>query len=83
MANWRLTVNLADIWEVDMPFKHKRDVITKRIHSSGWMNDSLHPDELLELVSDLAVAQSHGEFNAIWNFIYDIADADGVWIATF
>lgn len=83
MTNWIVTVELSDIWAEDLPFTYKRNLIVQRILDSGWLEVSFWPDELGDLISDLGQTQSNSEFDSVFSLIYDYADNDAVWIATF
>ncbi len=79
---WDRRINLADIWRNDaLSFEAKRDAIVRRIRRSGWITeDNWSLDNLVEELGDAADTD---EFDAVWDVLYDHADADRVWIATF
>jgi len=75
---WDLTVNLADVFHNDeLSFEQRRDAIVQRLYGSGWNSDVVYT-----LVADLGAAEDAGEFDEIWDEIYDHADFDRVWITT-
>lgn len=79
---WDRRINLADIFRnEDMTFEQRRDAIVKRIRNSGWITEDSYT--LADLVEELGDAESADEFDAVWDEIYNQADADRVWIATF
>lgn len=86
MAQWKYTVNIADIWNNDeLPFEERRDEIVKRIRASDWykVRNATDLSELFSLTEDLEVSDTPDEFDEYWNLLYDEADADRCWIATF
>lgn len=79
---WLLTINLRDVWRNEgMTFEQRRDAIVTRIRNSGWITEDHYT--LGDLVDELADAVNTDAFDAVWDLIYDHADADRVWIATF
>ncbi len=84
MPVWDRRVNVADVFHDEaMSFIERRDAIVARLRSSGWLDGRDEFDGLVEAVDGLANADDDDEFNAWWDEIYDHADADRVWIATF
>lgn len=81
---WDRKINLADVFHNDaMTFEQKRDAIVRRIRASAWFKQYDEVDDLPQFVEELADTQSGKEFDGPWSEIYDIADYDRVWIATF
>jgi len=81
---WDRRINIADIWnDATMSFEEQRDALVARIRISGWLVGRNEFDRLVEVVDNLADAEDFNEFNAWWDELYDHADADRVWIATF
>lgn len=79
---WLLTVNLADVFRnEELTFEERRDAIVQRIRASGWITEDDY--SLDNLVEELGDAEDTDEFDAVWDVLYDHADADRVWIATF
>ncbi len=79
---WLLTINVADVFRnEDMTFEQRRDAIVQRIHASGWIAEDDYT--LGDLVDELGDAADTDDFDAVWDEIYNQADADRVWIATF
>ncbi len=86
MPAWTHEINLADIWrDENRTFEEKRDTIVARLRTSPWIADRDRSgfDELGEVVANLAAARDVEEFDVWWNDLYDHADRDRVWIATF
>ncbi len=83
---WAHTINLKDVWRNDnYTFPERRDVIVARLRRSNWFTgrDTSGFDELGEVVANLADAEDGTEFDEWWDELYDHADRDRVWIATF
>ena len=82
--SWEHVLKLADVFHNDhLTFEQKRDAIVKRIRASAWYKGYDETGDMSEVVEDLAAAGDTGEFDAAWSELYDIADYDRVWIATF
>ncbi len=78
---WDRHLNLANVWKnPDLTFEERRDAIVGRIRRSGWPDRNNTVAELLDELGDAATAD---EFDGPWDLIYDEADRDRVWIATF
>ncbi len=78
---WDRRLNLADVWKnPDLTFEQRRDAVVDRIRSSGWADRN---DTVADLLDELGDAASADEFDGPWDLIYDEADVDRVWIATF
>lgn len=83
---WDRRINLADIWRnPDLTFEERRDRIVAQLRKSPWLTgrDTSGFDELGDIVDNLAAAETVGEFDGWWDELYDRADYDRVWIATF
>jgi hypothetical protein len=81
---WAHKINLADVFHNDdLTFEQKRDTIVRRIRATAWFKQYDDWADLPQFVEELADAADGDEFDGPWDCIYDIADADRVWIATF
>jgi hypothetical protein len=81
--SWEHHVSLEDVFHNDsLTFEQKRDTIIARIRANAWFKDYDEFDDLPQFVEELADTEDNAAFNAVWGEIYDIADADRVWIAT-
>ena len=84
LPSWAHKINLADVFHNDdLTFEQKRDTIVRRIRATAWFESYDEFDALPQFVEELADAEDTASFDAPWDEIYDIADADRVWIATF
>lgn len=78
---WQHKIMLGDIWRTEeLSFEQRRDRIVARIRSSPWLAGRDCADPLVELVEDLAHAETVEEFDYWWDTLYDHADIDRVWI---
>lgn len=83
MTNWQHTIKLTGIIHNDeLTFIEKRDAIVKKLKASSWYRRSDEDDELRETVEELSETTTIFDFDLVWSAIYDMADADKVWIAT-
>ena len=85
MPQWNITIDVKDVWENfdknDVPASVK--LVVERIKASGWRNITPYPHTFDQLISDLEASETLDEFNSWWSEVYDLADIDRVWIATF
>jgi hypothetical protein len=80
---WDHKLNLADVFHnEEMTFEERRDAIARRVRTSAWLRNRDNSDPLPYLIDELADTADAGEFDEVWDVIYDYADADRVWIAT-
>jgi hypothetical protein len=80
--SWAHQLNLADVFhDADLSFEERRDAIVRRIRLTAWFKGYDETEDLPQFVEELADTEA-GEFDAVWDSIYDIADADRVWIRT-
>jgi hypothetical protein len=78
---WTYKVILKDIFHNDdLTFEQRRDAIVRRLRKSPWAKDNY---TLSEYLDELADAEDADDFDYVWDAIYDEADRDRVWIATF
>ena len=88
MPHWEYLVDVKDIWGMDVAFEEKRDEIVKRIRESKWFADMGQETEgdytgLADVVDGLATSTTVDVFDSWWAELYDYADQDRAWIATF
>jgi hypothetical protein len=84
VTQWIEKVRLSDCFHDDgMPFPQRRDEIVRRIKQTKWFKRADEADtDLHPLIEKLADTHDVDEFDQVWDLIYDIADADRVWIET-
>lgn len=78
---WDRQIDLRHIWQNEaLSFEQRRDAIAAMLRRSPWVKDRT---DLQELVDELADAETGDDFDVPWDALYDEADLDRVWIATF
>lgn len=81
---WDRKIQLKDVFHNEsLAFDQRRDAIVSRIKASGWLEGRDDSDHLVLLVEELAEVGDADAFDEVWSDIYDEADHDRVWIATF
>ena len=82
MPVWHLTIKLGDLWRADIGFPEKRDKIVSVLKISGWRDLTDRQEDFDELIDELSETLNIQEFDLAFSDIYDLADADRVWIET-
>lgn len=54
--------------------------VVEHIEKSGWLTDTIYPDTLRDLLGRLKRAEDQLDYEYTFEFIYDVADRDRVWI---
>lgn len=81
---WDYHINLSDVFHNEaMSFEERRDAIVARLRASRWFTDAEEGGELHQYVEELADTVDGDDFDCPMDAIYDLADTDRVWIATF
>jgi hypothetical protein len=76
-----MTIDLSSVFHEDMPYREKRARIVEIIRESDWYSEDY--DELVDVIAALSEAPTVIDFDYYWNHVYDLADADRIWIKTF
>lgn len=80
---WDRKVNITGILHnEELTFEQRRDALVGVLQASTWVKQCDEDDDLPQLVEELAGTEDTEEFNAVWDAIYDVADADRVWIGS-
>lgn len=86
MPQWNRTIYLAG---AVLRYKNRVSTIPELatevvgiIERSGWLADTPYPDTLRDHLNQLKQAESEGEYRDAFEYIYDVADQDRVWIET-
>jgi hypothetical protein len=86
VANWKHRLDLSDFFHSDIhSLKDKTLKIKRRIEEAKWYNDANYNGELEQLLEELEDAgkeDNADHFDAVWDFLYDIFDAERVWVIT-
>lgn len=88
MGKWVLTVDVTDVFhDEEKPYEERRDAIVGRLRESAWLDlrdpEGFERENLENLFDELSETADVDEFDSVWDAIYDEADYDRVWIATF
>jgi hypothetical protein len=86
MAQWNRTIDLKPAVRIykttgDIPATAEKAV--EIIEQSGWLADTPYPDTLRDHLNQLKQAVDSVDYEYTFESIYDVADADRVWIETF
>jgi hypothetical protein len=81
---WDRKISLAGIFHnPDLTFEQRRGAIVEVLRASTWLKEYDEGDDLPQFVDELAGTEDVDQFDAVFDAIYDVADADRVWIGTF
>lgn len=75
MTIWRHIIELYDLFHEneDKPFTDLRDGVCDRLAASA----AAIPEDLID---DLRYTQDEDEFDEAWQYVYDWADSNRVWL---
>lgn len=86
MPVWNRTIDLTPAVEI---YKANPADITgtaekavEIIEKSGWLEDTPYPDTLRDRLERLKQATDAYEYTRAFDYIYDVADEERVWIET-
>jgi hypothetical protein len=85
MPVWNRTIDLRPAVQI---FKTEADIVkaaekaVEIIEGSGWLADTPYPDTLRDHLGRLGQVTTSGEYAAAFEWIYDVADIERVWIET-
>jgi len=82
MPVWKLTIDLKAQWDAynysgKATFVETRDQVVQKFRDSGW-----DAPDLMPLLDELKDTEDVVAFRYVFDEIYDLADADRVWIET-
>lgn len=81
MVTWAHRLRLKDVFRnEEMTFEKRRDAIVQRIKASSWYTDDEY--DLINTVEELEEASDADQFDEVWNYFYDWADVNRVWVET-
>lgn len=75
VVDWAYRVELSDIWEQDLGVRKVAAIAAERIRKLGIVSGDLE-----NLLEELVRVDDVEGFDAVWEKIYDWADANLVWI---
>jgi len=77
---WTQTVKIGHIWKDEtLGWQEIRDAVIphlRRLKGDDFGN-------LEDIIDELAETTTVGEFDTVWGFLYDYADAERIWIDVF
>ena len=80
---WNSKLRLGPVFRDEtLTFEELRDTVASRLRASTWFKSYDEYDDLPMLAEELADTEDRASLNAVLDEIYDIADADRVWIET-
>jgi hypothetical protein len=86
MPQWNRTIKLADLvarWKSgELTIPQLAEKVVERIEASGWVEDTAYPDTLRDHLGRLKQAEYPSAYEASFEYVYDVADQDRVWIET-
>jgi hypothetical protein len=82
MIPWRYSLDVSDVWKsANLTFDQQKAEIVNRLKRHVWYFENEELRE--EVVPGIAAATNVYEFDKWWDILYDLADEDRVWVATF
>lgn len=88
MADWKLTIDLADLvrrWDGnggDLDIPALAELVVVRLRESEWRLITGDAEAFDRAIAAVKSATNQAEYVAAFELIYDRADADRVWIDT-
>lgn len=86
MKAWKHRLRLEDVFHNDdLTLEAKTEAIVTKIKGSGWYaeaNENGELEAILEELTDAAKADDVAWWDSVWNAVYDVADAERVWVTT-
>ncbi len=85
MPVWHRAIDLTpavDIYKESQDIPKTAEKAVEIIEKSGWLADTPYPDTLRDHLNQLKQATTVSEYTDAFNYIYDVADDDSVWIET-
>lgn len=87
MPYWALKVDLAPEVEAyklgNLSIEELARKVVDQLKGSGWRAFSPYPHTWDDTVDRLLQVETADEYDAAFEYIYDLADQDRVWIETF
>ena len=86
MPHWELKVDLAPEVEAykagELSIEELARKVVQRFKDSGWRAFSPYPHTWDDTVDRLLQVETAGQYESAFEYIYDLADQDRVWIQT-
>ena len=86
MPNWNLKIDLApevEAWKVGaVSIEELARKVVERFKESGWRAFSPYPHTWDDMIDRLLQVETPAQYENAFEYIYDLADQDRVWIST-
>lgn len=86
MANWALKIDLApevEAWKLGaVSIEELARRVVKIFRDSGWRAFSPYPHTWDDTIDRLLQVETPAQYENAFEYIYDLADQDRVWIST-
>lgn len=87
MPHWNLKIDLVPEvkqWEDgEVSIEELARAVKSKIDKSGWRAFTPYPDTFDDHLGRLLQAETVSQYEAAFEYIYDLADEDRVWIDTY
>lgn len=91
MADWKYKIDMADTWERypdEIGFRTLKSLVVDELNKAlEDLRDIIEDEDeimsLEDLISEIEITDDEEEFDPVWTELYDWADYNKVWIATF
>lgn len=87
MPHWALTVNLAGEVEAykrgDLSIEELARKVVDKFKATNWRAFSPYPHTWDDTIDRLLQVETPAQYESAFEYIYDLADQDRVWIETF
>lgn len=85
-GKWKYQLDFSDFYTSDIySLADKAKKIRNRVKLSHWFDEANYNGELelfLDELVDAGVEKNVEHFDAVMNFLYDVFDANGIWVKT-
>lgn len=86
MAHWALKVDLAgevrEYKEGDLSIEELARKVVDKFKATNWRTFSPYPHTWDDAIDRLLQVETPAQYEAAFEYIYDLADQDRVWIST-
>ena len=79
MKRWTKTLDVSDIFRGEQPFTERRDLMVERIRR---LDEDDCDGELQDIADALGDARDVDDWDKSWDWFYDWADSNAVWVRT-
>ncbi|UDL16655.1 hypothetical protein SEA_ATUIN_262 [Arthrobacter phage Atuin] len=80
---WNHDLNISDFFhDDDLTITEKAEKISERLKSRPWFDGLTYKEDLEGLLEELTDMEDADDFDMIWDQMYDIFDAERIWVRT-